>query len=107
MYLFEKLTGKSPGPQKKGSIRGASPGVSYKLRNKNAIGRRRWNITTQERKFVMWELEKVKNVKSLTDDGQHLIKKGSGAFGFCALFVPHLAILILHGHLTSPFGSFG
>ena len=42
--LFQKLTGKSPGPQNKTFIRGASPGVSYKLRDKNTIGWRRWNI---------------------------------------------------------------
>ena len=42
---------KSPGPQNKTFIRRASPGVSYKLRDKNAVCRRRWNITTQERKI--------------------------------------------------------
>ena len=31
--------------------------VSYKLRDKHAIGRRRWNITTQERKVCDVEIE--------------------------------------------------
>ena len=44
--LFEQLTGKSPCPHNKIFIRGASLGASHKLRDKNAIGRRRWNITT-------------------------------------------------------------
>ena len=43
-----KITGKSPDPQNETIIREASVGVSYKFRNKNTIGRRRWNITTQE-----------------------------------------------------------
>ena len=55
--LFEKLTRKSPGPQNKTFIRGASPGVAYKFRNKNAIGWRRWNITTKERKVCDVEIE--------------------------------------------------
>ena len=33
------------------------PGVSYKLRNKNAIDRRRWNITTQKRKVCDVEIK--------------------------------------------------
>ena len=60
------------------SIRGASPGISYKLRNKDAIGGRGWNIATQERKicyveieiilllrnwkFVMWKLKFIRYV---------------------------------------------
>ena len=47
----------SPGPQNNTFIRGASPGVSYKSRDKHAIGRRRWNITTQERKVCDVEIE--------------------------------------------------
>ena len=61
MYpLFEKLTGKSPGSQNKTLIRGASPGVPYKLRDKNAIGRRRWNIISQERKVCDMEIEIIR-----------------------------------------------
>ena len=37
--LFEYFTGKSSVPQNKTFIRGTSPGVSYKLRDENAIGR--------------------------------------------------------------------
>ena len=56
--LFVLLTGKSSGTQNKTPIRGASPpGVSYQLRDENAIGRRRWNITTQERKVCDVEIE--------------------------------------------------
>ena len=36
---------------------GASTGVTYKLRDKNAIVLRRWNITTQERKLCDVEIE--------------------------------------------------
>ena len=38
-------------------IRGASPGASYKLRDKNAKGRRRLTITTQEGKICDVEIE--------------------------------------------------
>ena len=38
-------------------IRVASPGVSYKLRDKNAIGRRRWNISSQELKICDMKIE--------------------------------------------------
>ena len=48
----------SLGPQNKIFIRGVSSGVLYKLRDKNAIGRRRWNITTQERKVCDVEIKK-------------------------------------------------
>ena len=44
-------------PQNKTFIRGARPGISYKLRDKNATGRRRWNIYTQERKVGDLEIE--------------------------------------------------
>ena len=43
----------------KTSIRGASPGISFKLRNKDAIGGRGWNIATQERKLCDVEIEIV------------------------------------------------
>ena len=33
--------------------------VSYKLRDKNALGRRRWNIANQEQKFCDAEIEIV------------------------------------------------
>ena len=56
---------KSPGPQNKTFIRGASPGVSYKLRDKHAVGRRWRNITTQERKVCDVEIEII----SLVVDG--------------------------------------
>ena len=59
------FTGKSPGPQNITFIRGARPGVSYKLRDKNAIGMRRWNISTQERKVYDVETEII----SLIVDG--------------------------------------
>ena len=42
--------------QNKTFMRGSSPSVSYKLRDKNTIGRRRWNITTQERKICDMEI---------------------------------------------------
>ena len=57
--LFEKLIWKSRRPQDKTSIRGASPGIPYKLRNKDAIGGRGWNIATQERKICDVEIEIV------------------------------------------------
>ena len=47
----------SPGSPTKTFIRWASPGVLYKLRNINAIGRRSWNITSQEQKVMMWKLK--------------------------------------------------
>ena len=46
-------------PQDKTSIRGASPGISNKLRNKDAIGGRGLNIATQERKICDLEIEIV------------------------------------------------
>ena len=57
--LPEKLIGKSHRPQNKTFIRGASPGVSDKLRDKNAIGGRRWDVATQERKVCNMEIEIV------------------------------------------------
>ena len=57
--LFEKLIWKSRRPQDKTSIRWASPGKPYKLRNKDAIGGRGWNIATQERKIYDVEIEIV------------------------------------------------
>ena len=54
---FEKLIWKSCRPQIKTSIRGASPGISYKLRNKDAIGWRGSNIATPERKICDVEIE--------------------------------------------------
>ena len=57
--LVEKLIWKSRRPQNKASIRGASPGISYKLRNKDAIGGRGWNIATQGRKICDVEIEIV------------------------------------------------
>ena len=55
----EKPIWKSRRPQDKTSTRGASPGISYKLRNKDAIGGRGWNIATQERKICDVEIEIV------------------------------------------------
>ena len=46
-------------PQDKTSIRGASPGILYKLRNKDSIGGRSLNIATQERKICNMEIEIV------------------------------------------------
>ena len=57
--LFEKLIWKSRRPQDKTSIRGGSPGIPYKLRNKDAIGGWGWNIATQERKICYVEIEIV------------------------------------------------
>ena len=57
--LFEKLIWRSRRSQDKISIRGASPGIAYKLRNKDAIGGRSWNIATQERKICDVEIEIV------------------------------------------------
>ena len=46
-------------PKNKTFIIGASPGVSDKLWNKNAIGGRRWDVATQERKVCNMEIEIV------------------------------------------------
>ena len=50
--LFEKLIWKSRRPQDKTSIRGASPGIPYKLRNKDAIGGRGWKYLIDRKQFV-------------------------------------------------------
>ena len=57
--LFEKLIWMSRRLQNKTVIRGASPGISYELREKDAIGGQSWNIATQDRninnsKTVAW-----------------------------------------------------
>ena len=57
--LPEKLIGKSHRPQNKTFIRGASPGVSDELWDKNAIGGRRLDVATQERKVCKMEIEIV------------------------------------------------
>ena len=57
--LPEKLIGKSHRPQNKIFIRGASPGVSDELWDKNAIGWRRLDVATQERKVCNMEIEIV------------------------------------------------
>ena len=67
--LPEKLIGKSPRPQNKTFIRGASPGVSNEWRDKNAIGGRRWDVATHERKVCNMEIEIVT-----------LVVKGSAKF---------------------------
>ena len=53
--LPEKL-GKSHRPQNKTPIRGASPGVSDEVWDKNAICGRRWDVATQERKVCNMEI---------------------------------------------------
>ena len=57
--LFERLFWKSCRPQKKTLIQGASPGIWYRLWYEDAIGRRSWYITTQERKICNMEIEIV------------------------------------------------
>ena len=57
--LPEKLIGQSHRPQNKTFIRGASPGVSDELWDKNAIGGRRWDVATQKRKVCNMEIEIV------------------------------------------------
>ena len=54
-----KLIGKSHRPQNKTFIRGASPGVSDELWDKNVIGGRGWDVATQERKVCNMEIEIV------------------------------------------------
>ena len=44
-------------PRNKTFIRGASPGVSDELWDKNAIGERRWDVATQEQKICNMEIE--------------------------------------------------
>ena len=50
--LFEKLIGKFHRPQYKTLIREARPGLSDKLWDENAIGGRRSDVATQERKDI-------------------------------------------------------
>ena len=57
--LPEKLIGKSQRHQNKAFIKGASPGVSDELGDKNAIGGRRWDVATHERKVCNMEIEIV------------------------------------------------
>ena len=57
--LFEKLIWKSCRPQNKTFTRGASPGISYMLQDKDAIGGRSWYIATQERKICDMETDIV------------------------------------------------
>ena len=57
--LPEKLIGKSHRTQNKTFIRGASPGVSVELWDRNAIGRRRWDVATQEREVCNMEIKIV------------------------------------------------
>ena len=56
---FREAYLKSCPPQNKTSIRGASPGISYKLWDQNAIGGRIWYIATQEQKICDMEIEIV------------------------------------------------
>ena len=78
-----KLIGKWHRPQIKTFIRGASPGVSDELWDKNAIGGRRLNVASQERKFCNMEIEIVTfivkgNVKlTVPTDWQEKIQVGS------------------------------
>ena len=51
------LLWKSSDFRNKTFIQDVNQGVSNKLRDKNAIGRRRWDITTQERKVCDMEIE--------------------------------------------------
>ena len=60
--LSEELRWKSCRPKNKTFIRGASPGISYELWDKNTIGWRRRNIATQERKVCDVEVEIVTSV---------------------------------------------
>ena len=57
--LPEKLIGKSHRPQTKTFIRGASPGISDELWDKNAMGGRRCDVAAQERKVCNMEIKIV------------------------------------------------
>ena len=59
IYLPEKLIWKLHCPQSKTFIRGAIPGVSDELWEENAIGGKRWDVATQERKVCNMEIEIV------------------------------------------------
>ena len=51
------LTEKSHSPQNKTFIRETSPSVSYNLWDKYAIGGRRWDIATREKKVCDMDIE--------------------------------------------------
>ena len=88
----EKLIGKSHRPQNKTFIRGASPGVSDELWDKNAIGERRWDVATQEREVCNMEIEivtiVVKGSAKLTvpTDWQEQIQVGSRSVALRRVF---------------------
>ena len=73
-------------------IRGASPGVSDELWDKNAICGWRWDVATQERKICNMEIEivtlVVKKSAKLTDptDWQEQIRVRSRSFAFRRVF---------------------
>ena len=81
--LPEKLIGKWHRPQNKTFIRGASPGVSDELWDKNALGGRRWDVATQKRTACNMEIEietfVVKGSAKLTvpSDSHEQIQVGS------------------------------
>ena len=58
---------KSHRPQNKTFIRGASPGVSDELWDKNDIGGRRWDVAAQERKVCNVENKIVTLVVNWTN----------------------------------------
>ena len=104
--LFERLIWKSCSPQDKTSIRWASPGISYKLRNKDAICGQGWNIATQERKICDVEIEIVTfvingSVKlTVPPDRQKYVQVRSRSDALCRVFdlefnLIHLAQVIL------------
>ena len=68
--------------QNKTSIRGARPGVSDELWDKNAIGLRRWDVATQERKITcrlvecMYWLESCIVPRSVIESGLFSCQKG-------------------------------
>ena len=90
--LPEKLIGKSHRPQNKTFIRGASPGVSDELWDKNVIGGRRWDVATQERKVCNMEIEIVTfidkgNAKlTVPTDWQEQIQVGSRCVALRCVF---------------------
>ena len=53
--LFDKLIWKSSLPQNETSIRGANPGISYKMWDKDARVGRSWYIASKEQKI--WDME--------------------------------------------------
>ena len=73
-------------------MRGASPGIPYKLRNKDAIGGRGWNIATQVRKICDVEIEIVTFVRNgsvkltVPPDRQKLIKVRTRSVALCRVF---------------------